>query len=238
MKNRIALVTGSSRGIGRDIALKISDFVAGTAVHFKENKSAAEKVAKTIRGKGKFSAVFQADLTDMEETSGLIRNVEDKFGRIDILVNNFGPILVKSWERIMPEEWDYIFNGNLRSSLYCMKSALPGMRLRKWGRIINLGYSRAEQLTSFPAITPYAIAKAGLLILTRTVAASEANRGVTVNMVSPGLIEGGVLPEVNNLSNLRLGAYKDVSSAVVFLASDQSGFITGTNLVVAGGWKL
>ena len=112
------------------------------------------------------------------------------------------------------------------------------MRDRKWGRIINLGYSRVEQLTSFQTITPYAVAKTGLLILTRSVAVSEASSGITVNMVSPGLMEDGILPANTNIPAGRLGTFKDVSGAIQFLVSRKAGYITGTNVVVAGGWKL
>ncbi len=128
MKDKIALVTGSSRGIGRDIALKLADFTSGVAVHYKNNRNAAEKVVKKIRGKGKLAACFRADLTKEKEALALVRNVEEKFGRIDILVNNFGPILVKSWEKVTSSEWDYILHSNLMSALYCIKTVLPGMR--------------------------------------------------------------------------------------------------------------
>jgi 3-oxoacyl-[acyl-carrier protein] reductase len=110
------------------------------------------------------------------------------------------------------------------------------MRARKWGRIINIGYSRVEHLGAFSMITPYAVAKTALLILTRSVAVSEAKSGVTVNMVSPGLIEGGVLP--GKVAEEFIGARMDVAEAVSFLASNKAGHITGTNLIVAGAWKL
>ncbi len=238
MKDKIALVTGSSRGIGRDIALKLADVTSGVAVHYKNNRDGAEKAAKKIREKGKLAVSFRADLTKEKEALALVRNVEEKFGRIDILVNNFGPILVKSWEKVTSAEWDYILRSNLMSALYCFKASLPGMRKRKWGRIINLGYSRAEQLVAFSTITPYAIAKTGLLILTRSVAASEGSAGITVNMVSPGLMEGGILPESKSVPKGRLGKFEDISSAVLFLVSDEADFISGTNLIVAGGWKI
>lgn len=238
MKDKIALVTGSSRGIGRDIVLKLGNVTAAVAVHYRNDRQAAEDVVKKIRKKGKSSASFCADLTKAREAAALIRKVEKKFGKIDILVNNFGPILVKSWEKVTPEEWDYVLRSNLLSALYCLKAVLPGMRKRKWGRIVNLGYSRAEHLTAFSKIAPYAIAKTGLLILTRSVAASEASYGITVNMVSPGLVEGGILPESKNIPRGRLGKFEDVSRAVLFLVSEDADFITGTNLVVAGGWKM
>ena len=238
MEDKIALVTGSSRGIGRDIALRLADVVARVAVHYRSDKQAAERVVREIRKKGKLGDLFRADLTKEKEAQSLIKKVEDKFGKVDILVNNFGPILAKPWEKVSSSEWDYVLRGNLMSSLWCLKAVLPGMRKRKWGRVINLGYSRAEQLVAFSKITPYAIAKTGLLILTRSAAASEASSGITVNMVSPGLIEGGMLPEAKNIPSGRLGRFEDISNAVLFLVSEKAGFITGTNLVVAGGWKL
>lgn len=237
-KERIALVTGSSRGIGRNIALSLVDVSSAVAIHYRSDRKAAEQVVRKVREKGKLSACFRADLTKEREAVALVRRVKEKFGRIDILVNNFGPILSKSWEKVTSSEWDYILRSNLGSALFCLKVALPGMRKKKWGRIINIGYSRAEQLVAFSKITPYAIAKTGLLILTRTVAASEASSGITVNMVSPGLIERGVLPVDKNIPGGRLVKFNDVSHAVLFLVSEEADSITGTNLIVAGGWKI
>ncbi|MGD8535028.1 MAG: SDR family oxidoreductase [Candidatus Aminicenantes bacterium] len=238
MDKRIALVTGSSKGIGRDIAIRLSEICSGVAVHYMNNTQAAEKVVDRIKEKGKLSESFRADLTKEKEAISLIRNVEEKFGGVDILVNNFGPILVKPWEKVTSFEWELVLRANLLSALYCLKAVLPSMRKREWGRIVNLGYSRVEQLAAFSTITPYAIAKTGLLILTRSVAASEASAGITVNMVSPGLMKGGILPESRDIPRGRLGKFKDVSHAVLFLVSEEADFITGTNLVVAGGWKI
>lgn len=238
MEDRIALVTGSSRGIGRDIAIKLAEIVGGVVVHYFSQKRAASDVVDEIREKGKRSAAFCADLSNERSATLLIQQVQKKFGRLDILVNNFGPILVKPWKEVTSKEWETVYRTNLMSALFCMKAALPGMRRRKWGRIINLGYSRVEQLISFTTITPYAIAKTGLLLLTRTVAHTEASGGVTANMVSPGLMEEGVLPKDDHVPAGRLGKFDDVSSAVLFLASEDAGYVTGTNLIVAGGWKL
>jgi len=238
MKEKIALVTGSSRGLGREIALRLADIVSGVAVHYRNNRQAATEVVKKIREKGRLSAPFRADLTKEREALALIKEVEKKFKKVDILINNFGPLLVKSWEDVSPPEWDFILRGNLSSALSCLKAVLPGMRKRKWGRVINLGYSRAEQLVAFPTITPYAVAKTGLLILTRTAAATEASAGINVNMVSPGLIEGGILPGKKSIPKSQLGKFKDVAEAVLFLISEEANFITGTNLIVAGGWKI
>lgn len=238
MKTKIALITGSSRGIGRDIALKLAEKTDAVAVHYHSQRQEAESVVETIRNTGGQGGVFQADLTKEHEARSLVQNVITEFGRIDILVNNFGPILVKPWQEVTAAEWEDIFRSNLLSALFCIQEALPNMHNRKWGRIISLGYSRVEQLISFQTITPYAVAKTGLLILTRSVAVSEASSGITVNMVSPGLMEDGVLPANTNIPAGRLGTFKDVSGAVQFLVSRKAGYITGTNVVVAGGWKL
>ncbi|MFC2168143.1 SDR family oxidoreductase [Acidobacteriota bacterium] len=238
MKDMVALVTGSSRGVGRDIALELAKTNKAIAVHYHRQKRVAEGVTEAIRNTGGEGTVFQADLTKEHEAKSLVQNVIAEFGRIDILVNNFGPILVKPWQEVESAEWEAVFRSNLLSALFCIQAVLPNMRDRKWGRIINLGYSRVEQLTSFQTITPYAVAKTGLLILTRSVAVSEASSGITINMVSPGLMEDGILPANTNIPAGRLGSFKDVSGAVQFLVSEKAGYITGTNVVVAGGWKL
>ncbi|MGD1009561.1 MAG: SDR family oxidoreductase [Candidatus Aminicenantales bacterium] len=238
MSLRIALVTGASRGMGREIALRLADDVSGVAVHYFSRRDEAQALAAAIREKGKLGAVFRADLTKKAQAAGLIKKVEEKFARIDILVNNVGPFLVKPWDQLEVSDWERVLRGNLLGSYFCIKAALAGMRKRQWGRIINIGYSRAEQLTSFPTIAPYAAAKTGLLILTRTAAVSEAPNRITVNMVSPGLIKGGVLPQARDLSESQLGTFADVAEAVAFLASDRAASITGANLIVAGTWKM
>jgi 3-oxoacyl-[acyl-carrier protein] reductase len=238
MEDKIALVTGSSRGIGGDIALSLAETVGGVAVHYFSQRQAALGVVETIRQKGIQSAAFRADLSSEKSANLLIQKVQDRFGRLDILINNFGPILVRPWKKVTTKEWESVYRKNLLSALFCLKAALLGMRCRKWGRIVNLGYSRVEQLTAFTTITPYAIAKTGLLLLTRTAAHTEASAGITVNMVSPGLMERGVLPKDEHVPAGRLGKFDDVSSAVLFLVSEDAGYVTGTNLIVAGGWKL
>jgi 3-oxoacyl-[acyl-carrier protein] reductase len=238
IEGKIALVSASSRGIGREIAIRLADDVAAVAVHYKSSRQAAEDVVGEIKKKGKLCRAFPADLNKENDATSLVSAAEAEFGRIDILVNNYGPLISKPWQDVTTEDWEAMFRGDFLSALHCLKAALPGMRARKWGRIINIGYSRVEHLGAFSMIAPYAVAKTALLILTRSVAVSEAKSGVTVNMVSPGLIEGGVMPGKKTISEDLIGTRMDVAEAVSFLASDKSGHITGTNLIVAGAWKL
>jgi len=238
MSLRIALVTGASRGLGRAIALRLAEDVSGVAIHYFSRRDEAQELAAAIRERGKLSAVFRADLTKKAQAAGLIKKVEERFARIDILVNNVGPFLVKPWDQLEVADWERVLRGNLLGSYFCAKAALAGMRKRKWGRIINIGYSRAEHLGSFPTIAPYAVAKTGLLVLTRTAAAAEVGNGITVNMVSPGLIRGGALPLARNLPESQLGTFEEVAEAVAFCASDKAASVTGTNLIVSGTWKM
>jgi 3-oxoacyl-[acyl-carrier protein] reductase len=235
---RVALVTGSSRGIGREIALRLADDMAGVAVHYKDNEKAAEEVAGEVRKKGKEAAAFTADLTKEDEAKNLVRRVEARFGRLDVLVNNFGPIVVKPWPELATADWELMFRSILLAAFWGTTAALPGMRERGFGRIVNIGYHRVEQLTAFSGIAAYAVAKTGLLILTRSAAASELKHGITVNMVSPGLIEGGIMPPGGKVPPELFGTKLDVAEAVGFIVSDRAGHVSGTNLIVAGTWKL
>jgi 3-oxoacyl-[acyl-carrier protein] reductase len=237
-EQRIALVTGSSRGIGRAIALRLADGAAAVAVHYKENEAAAAEVVAEIGKKARPARAFRADLTDEDAAKGLIRQVEAHFGRLDVLVNNFGPIIVKPWQELTTADWEAMYRSVFLSAEWCLAAALPAMRERRWGRVINIGYHRVEQLTAFSKIAAYAVAKTALLILTRSAAVSELQSGVTVNMVSPGLIEGGIMPAGGKFPAEQFGKPSDVAAAVAFLASDEASHISGTNLVVAGTWKI
>lgn len=238
MSLRIALVTGAARGMGRAIALRLAEDVSGVAIHYYSRRDEAQELAAAIRDKAKLAAVFRADLTKKAQAAGLVKKVEERFGRIDVLVNNVGLFVVKPWDQLEVADWELALRGNLLGSYFCLKAALPGMRKRKWGRIVNIGYSRAERLGAFPTIVPYAVAKTGLLTLTRTAAAAEVASGITVNMVSPGLMKGGVLPPAKSLSESQIGTYEDVAEAVAFCASDRAAAVTGANIIVAGSWKM
>ncbi len=237
-KEIVALVTGASAGLGREIAVVLAPGCRAVAVHYRRNAAGAGETAAAVREKGADSSVFAADLARKGAPSRLVAAVVRRFGRLDILVNNVGPFLQKSWDRLTTEDWDAALRGNLYSAHGCLLAALPGMRQRGWGRVVNIGYGRAEQLSAFPGILPYAAAKTALLLLTRTAAAGEAGRGVTVNMVSPGLLRGGILPAGADRNRESLGTFADVAEAVRFIVSEKADRISGTNLIVAGTWKM
>lgn len=239
MRNeRVALITGANGDIGRAIALALADECRAVALHVHRNKSAALAACGIVESKGAESAIVPADLTREREAVRAVRAVEKEFGRLDILVNTVGPILMKPWARMTGGDWEAMVRGNLLASFFTMRAALPGMKRRGWGRVVNLGFGRVEQAAAFPTVAGYAAAKSGLLILTRTAAASEAGTGVTINMVSPGLIKGGRLPKGAKIKPGSLGTDTDIARAVLFLASDAAAAVTGTNLLVAATWKM
>jgi 3-oxoacyl-[acyl-carrier protein] reductase len=235
---RVALVTGAARGLGREIAVALAGRSAAVAVHFLRQEKEAERTAGLVREAGVPARTFRADLTREGETRSLVRRVETAFGRLDILVNNVGPIRFKPWDALCFADWEVLLRGNLLGAYACLRAALPGMRRRRWGRVVNIGFGRVGQLAAFPTVLPYAVAKTGLLILTRTAAAAEKASGVTVNMVSPGLLTGGLLPAGTRVRRADLGTFADVAAAVRFLVSDEAKRISGTDLLVAGTWKM
>jgi len=235
---RVALVTGASRGLGREIAVGLAASSGTVIVHYHKNRRSADETARRVRNAGAEGVVLRADLSSEVEARGLIKTVEKKKGRLDILVNNVGPILFKPWDTLSGADWDAMFRGNLLNAYFCLAAALPGMRARRFGRVINLGFGRVEQLAAFPTVLPYAAAKVGLLLLTRTVAAECRGTGVTVNMVSPGLLKGGIRPSGAMIPPSELGTFADVAAAVRFLAGDEAPRVNGTNVLVAGTWKM
>lgn len=238
MSGRVALVTGATGHLGQAVVKRLSQDGSILAIHYYQNEALARKLREEVESLGGKAAIFQADLTQESGSQKLIQEVINTFGRLDILVNMPGAISYKPWDELVQSDWEDIFRSNLESSYFCLKQALPAMRSRKWGRIINIGFHLVEHIGSFPGITPYAVAKTGLLILTRTAAVAEVANNITVNMVSPGLMEGGNLPAGLKLKPGQIGKAEDVAEAVAFLTSEQAQAITGVNLIVAGTWKM
>jgi len=245
LQNRIALVTGSSRGIGKEIALTLGRAGVRVAVSYRTNKLRAQKVASELRALGVEGFIIATDVTDPARVQELIESVVRHFGRLDILVNNVGDFEWKPVIDSSPEEWEAILASNLYSAFYCTKYALATMRRQHWGRIVNLGAVGAERAFGQAKISAYSAAKAGLVAFTRSVALEEARHGITLNVVNPPIIDDKELSleEAQRLTDARYPAGRpatgrDVAEAVKFFASEEAAFITGQVLNVSGGWML
>ncbi len=245
LRNRIALVTGASRGIGKEIALVLAREGARIAVSYRTNKHAAERVVGDIRALRTEGLALASDVTDPAQVKRLVDSVVKHYGRLDILVNNVGDFQWKTALESSPGEWQGIVASNLFSAFYGSKFALPAMRRQRWGRIINLGSAGAERAFGQAKISAYLAAKAGVVALSRSLALEEAKNGITVNVVNPAIIDDPdlSLDEASRVPDARFPVGRpatswDVAQAVKFFASEDSSFITGQVLNVTGGWML
>ena len=238
LSGRTALVTGSTRGIGRAIAEALAGAGARVAVVGRD-AGRAEEVASAI---GRDAAGFACDVTDTASVTALVENVEKAFGQIDILVNNAGLTRDNILFRLKDEDWDTVLDANLRGAFVAIRAASRGMMKRRWGRIINI--ASVVGIIGNKGQSNYAASKAGLIGLTKSVAKELASRNILINAVAPGFIETDMTAAMTaearaTLSGQipleRLGSPNDVAAIVAFLASDLASYITGQVLVVDGG---
>jgi NAD(P)-dependent dehydrogenase (short-subunit alcohol dehydrogenase family) len=250
LQNRVALVTGAARGIGKEIALTLAKSGARLAVSYRTNKRDAQKVLgelKAARGDaaGPENLAVATDVTDSRRVKELVEAVVRHFGRLDILVNNVGEF---EWKAVIDSsiaEWHSLLASNLFSVFYTSKYVLPTMRAQRWGRIINLGSVGAERGFGQAKISAYSAAKSGMIAFSRSLALEEARHGITVNVVNPPIMDDKdlSLEEALRIADARFPAgrppsVQDVAQAVKFFASEASSFITGQVLTVSGGWML
>ena len=242
LDHRVAIVTGSGRGIGRAIALELARLGAAIVINDVGDAAPAQQVCQEILGKGGRSHVVLADISQATEASRLVDSALTAYGRVDILVNNAGITRDQLVLRMSDEDWDRVLSINLKGSFLCIKSALRPMLKQRWGRIINI--SSIAGIVGNAGQANYAAAKAGLIGLTKTVAREVASRGVTVNAVAPGAIDTAMLQSlsenvrqemVKQIPVGRLGTPEDVSQMVAFLASEATSYITGQVFHVDGG---
>jgi 3-oxoacyl-[acyl-carrier protein] reductase len=240
-EERIAVVTGSAKGIGRGIARRLSAEGITVVVNYRQDAVAAQEALAQVQATAARSIVVQADVATPEGAKHLIDETLAAFGRLDILVNNAGPFLVKSVFDTEVDEWRHIIDGNLSSAFYCIKFALPTMRVQKGGNIVNLGSLNVETTRGAPTTAAYNAAKTGLVVLSKSVARSEARYGIRCNLVNPGFIETYATNEADRreLPSLvplgSLGSPDDIAEAIAFLISDKARYITGAVLNVHGG---
>jgi 3-oxoacyl-[acyl-carrier protein] reductase len=239
LENRVALITGGSRGIGRSIALALAGAGAHVAVNYRTQQSAAEEVCAAIHELGARAIAVQADVSVFAEVDRLVSAVERDLGALDILVNNAGISQIKPFGELTEADWDQILDVNLKSAFLVTQRVLPGMRKRRWGRIINLSSVAAQ---TGGVIGPhYAASKAGLIGLTHSYAALLAKEGITANAIAPALIATDMITSNPNASAERLpvgffGSPEEIARAAVLLA--ESDFITGQTISVNGGWYM
>ncbi|HEY1471173.1 MAG TPA: 3-oxoacyl-ACP reductase family protein [Candidatus Acidoferrum sp.] len=239
LHDRVALVTGASRGIGRSIAIALAAAGSNVAVNYRKQQSAAAEVCSEIQGLGRRAVPLQADVSLSSDVDHLVTAVERDLGPIDILVNNAGITQVKQFAELSEADWDEILRVNLKSAFLVTNRVLPGMRQRRWGRIINLSSVAAQ---TGGVIGPhYAASKAGLIGLTHSYAALLAKEGITANAIAPALIATDMVTSNPNASPDRLpvgffGTPDEIGRAAALLA--ESDFITGQTISINGGWYM
>jgi 3-oxoacyl-[acyl-carrier protein] reductase len=238
LSGKTALVTGSTRGIGRAVAKALADSGARVAIVGRDKDKASAVASEVGRG----SMGFACDVSDSASVTQLIADVEKEFGGIDILVNNAGITRDNLVMRLKDDDWDQVLDANLKGAFLAIRAASRGMMKKRAGRIINM--ASIVGLTGNKGQANYAASKAGLIALTKSVAKELGSRNILVNAIAPGFIEtemtDAMTPEARaGLSGLipleRLGKTEDVAAAVVFLASDMASYITGQVLIVDGG---
>ena len=236
LDGRVALVTGSAKGVGRELLFSLAECGAKTAVHYRSSADAAERVAETARERGApATTTVQGNVADPDDVDAMFAGVEADLGTVDVLVNNVGPFAPQHWEDISFERWNDVLQANVNGTYLCCKRALPGMRESEWGRIVNVGYSSSEKGMVSPKNTPYFIAKQGVLMFTRMLANDTQHDGITVNAVSPYVVENSdEFPE--ELPRGRPAGFGDVEQAVLFFLEEASGYISGENVEIDGGW--
>ena len=241
LEGRVALVTGSSQGIGRACAVRLAQAGASVALAARNEEKLAS-VAKQITGSGGTAATFKMDVANEEDIKSAVRAVIAQFGKIDILINNAGITRDQLIMRMKRADWDEVLNTNLTGAYSCIQQVIGSMLKQRWGRIINVTSIFGQIGQSGQA--NYAASKAGLIGLTMAVAREVASRNITVNAVAPGFIDTamtGALPPdmkesmVKMIPLGRIGSDLDVANAVAFLASEEAGYITGHVLNVNGG---
>jgi len=236
---KIALVTGASRGIGREIAIALARAGADVAVNFKNREKEAKETCSEIEGFNRRGIPVGGDVSVAADVSRIVRTVEKHLGEVAILVNNAGITRPQALDEITEGIWDEVLQNNLKSAFLVTQAVLPGMRARRWGRIINLS-SIAAQLGG--VVGPhYAASKAGIIGLTHSYAALLAKEGITVNVIAPALIETEMVTSNPNarpdlIPIGRFGTVEEVAEVVVMLAAN--GYITGQTINVNGGWYM
>ncbi|MFC2010841.1 3-oxoacyl-[acyl-carrier-protein] reductase [Chloroflexota bacterium] len=242
LSNRVAIVTGSGRGIGRAIALKLAEVGATIVVTDIGDAAIVNSVAEEIRAMSRDSLAILADVSLSSDVDRMVAETVATYGRVDILVNNAGITRDQLVLRMSDEDWDKVLNVNLKSVFLCTRAVLRHMLKQRWGRIISI--ASIVGITGNTGQANYASAKAGIIGFTRTISKEAASRGITANAIAPGFIETQMTQRLEEKQRQELasriplgclGTPRDVAEAVAFFASEEAKYITGQVLNVDGG---
>jgi NAD(P)-dependent dehydrogenase (short-subunit alcohol dehydrogenase family) len=241
MDKQVALITGSAKGLGKAIANHLAGLGYAVVIHYNRSKTQAEEFQQQITQQGGVAMVQQADVTNAESVATMLQQIDAAWGRLDLLVNNVGDYIKKDILDIGIAEWHKMFDSNLHSAFYCIHHALPIMQktlAKHTKHIINIGYASLGQSTAQPDVTPYYIAKNGLLTLTKSLAGGLSQQGININMLSPGVLENSDSKPVQDIPKGRVATFSEFLHVLDMLLSPQGHYLTGINIEVAGGWKL
>ncbi|HYM12007.1 MAG TPA: SDR family oxidoreductase [Bryobacterales bacterium] len=244
MNDRVAVITGGARGIGRAVALSLAQQGWSVAICYRTSHQPAQETIGALTEMGLRAMAEQCDVSDPEAAARFVAKVEKEWGRIDALINGAGPYHRVNLMDETVEGWLDMFDNNLHHVFYMSKLVAPGMQQRRWGRIVNFSMANADQLVAQPQITAHYIAKAGVLVLTRTLAKALAPAGITVNAISPGFLNSGSAPEselekmTKNIPAGYVGAVSDAVAVVNFLLSDEARYVNGANIHLSGAWGI
>ena len=242
MADRVAVITGGARGIGRGIALELAAQGWSVAFTYRTSEQSAQETAAAIEAQGKKAEALRCDVSDAVAGRRMLEQVEQTWGRIDALIHCAGPYHRVNLMEETPEGWASMLDNNLHPVFYLTQAVAPGMKARRYGRIITFSMANADQMIAQPDVTAHYIAKAGILILTRTWAKILAPFGITANAISPGFIDSGSAPAeelagmVKRIPAGYVGEVRDTVAAARFLLSDEARYVSGTNIHVSGGW--
>lgn len=242
LEGKSVLVTGASRGIGREIALEMARQGANVAVNYSGSEAKANETVDEIKAMGRDAFAVQCDVSNPESVGTMVKETIDRFGKLDVLVNNAGVTKDNLLMRMKEEEWDDVININLKGVFLCTKAVTRQMMKQRQGRIINI--ASIVGVSGNPGQANYVAAKAGVIGFTKTAAKELASRNITVNAIAPGFITTDMTDKLSEevktemlkqIPLARFGEPKDIANLTIFLASDDSAYMTGQTLHVDGG---
>ncbi|NMG19815.1 bifunctional dihydropteridine reductase/dihydrofolate reductase TmpR [Brasilonema bromeliae] len=235
-----ALVTGSSGGIGRAIALKLASQGFDVAFHYNRSGEAASKASQEAATHGVKAIALQADVTNPDQAKSLVERTAENLGGLSVVVNTVGNYLGKPTSQTSIEEWHEVIDSNLNSTFYITQAALFYLKAANWGRIVNFACASAQNVVARRTNTAYVIAKTGVIIYTKSLAQELIKDNITANVVSPGIAENSFDVEemIPKLPAKRAATLEEISNAVWFFISPDADYITGQILEVSGGWSL